>query len=111
MNEERPKLQFHEDLRSDLPDWAHHPLRAAEGRTLSDMIRGRVERKKVQRTPSSHAYLFLLSRQMTSMRYDRGLPTRPSKACDHDKSQEASGEKKMKGHQVIPSFNDRTRWG
>lgn len=40
MNEELPTLQFHEEPRNDLPDWPRHPLRAAEGQILCNMIRG-----------------------------------------------------------------------
>ena len=51
MNEERPLLQFHEEPRSDLPDWPRHPFRAAGGQTLCNMISGRGSSrgKKVQR--------------------------------------------------------------
>ena len=40
MNKARAMLQFHEEPRSDLPDWPRHPFRAAEGQILCNMIRG-----------------------------------------------------------------------
>ena len=113
MNEERPTLQFHEESRSHVPDWPRHPFRAAEGQILCNMIRGggvrSREKKRFKESAIKHAYLFLLSRQMTSTRYDRGPPSRPSKACDHGRPQEANRKKKYEEAPKNPHSLQRSR--
>lgn len=100
MNEEPPMLQFHEEPRSDLPDWPRHLFRAAEGQILCNMIRGgglsRGKKKRFKEPAIKHAYLFLPSQQMMSTRCDRGPPSRPSEACDLGRPQAANSKKKQK---------------
>lgn len=82
MNEELLSLQFHEEPGKEYTYLIGHVIRfePPKGKHCGKMIRGeRVEwwKRRFKELAIKRAYLFLLSRRMTSTRCDRGPPTRP----------------------------------
>lgn len=113
MNEERPMLQFHEKSQG-ATYLIGHVIRfePPKGKYCATRSEGevRVEEKRFKGSNIKHAYLFLLLRQMTSTRCDRGPPSRPSRACDHGRPQGANS-KRMKRDQGTPSIQRSNQMG